>query len=221
MANKFFNAKKVLMSTLSVLIVVAAAAVLVSTLFLPVIQVSGDSMEPTLNNGDIILLVKTKRYSTGQLCCVAWQNKLLLKRVIGLPGDSIEFLRDVPLSKCLYVYEDLDLLHELALTMDPSLTEGLSTTFSSGRYYEFNPTGVDKGSGLRELAGRLGIDIADTIACGDSANDMAMIEAAGLGVVVSNATADAVAIADYQAKSSCDDGVFAEVLEKFIEPQHA
>jgi Cof subfamily protein (haloacid dehalogenase superfamily) len=138
-----------------------------------------------------------------------------------LPGDSIEFLRDVPLSKCLYVYEDLDLLHELALTMDPSLTEGLSTTFSSGRYYEFNPTGVDKGSGLRELAGRLGIDIADTIACGDSANDMAMIEAAGLGVVVSNATADAVAIADYQAKSSCDDGVFAEVLEKFIEPQHA
>ena len=86
--------KKVLMSTLSVLIVVAAAAVLVSTLFLPVIQVSGDSMEPTLNNGDIILLVKTKRYSTGQLCCVAWQNKLLLKRVIGLPGDSIDIDAD-------------------------------------------------------------------------------------------------------------------------------
>ncbi len=86
--------KKVLMSTLSVLIVVAAAAVLVSTLFLPVIQVSGDSMEPTLNNGDIILLVKTKHYSTGQLCCVAWQNKLLLKRVIGLPGDSINIDAD-------------------------------------------------------------------------------------------------------------------------------
>lgn len=136
-------------------------------------------------------------------------------------GDDIEFLRDVPLSKCLYVYENLDLLHELALTMDPALTEGLSTTFSSGRYYEFNPAGVDKGSGLRELAERLGIDIKDTIACGDSANDMAMIEAAGLGVVVSNATPDAVAIADYQAASSCDDGIFAEVLEKFIEPEHA
>lgn len=135
-------------------------------------------------------------------------------------GDSIEFLRDVPLSKCLYVYEDLDLLHELALTMDPALTEGLSTTFSSGRYYEFNPGGVDKGSGLRELASRLGIDIADTIACGDSANDMAMLEAAGVGVVVSNASADALAIADYRAKSSCDDGVFAEVLERFIEPEH-
>lgn len=86
--------RKVLTSTISVLVVVAAVAVLVSTLFLPVIQVSGDSMEPTLNSGDIILLVKTKRYSTGQLCCVAWQNKLLLKRVIGLPGDSIDIDAD-------------------------------------------------------------------------------------------------------------------------------
>ena len=45
-----------------------------------IIRVNGDSMEPTLNNGDIILLVKSKQYSTGQLCCVAWQNKLLLIR---------------------------------------------------------------------------------------------------------------------------------------------
>lgn len=135
--------------------------------------------------------------------------------------DDVEFLRDVPLSKCLYVYERLDLLHELALAMPPELTEGLSTTFSSGRYYEFNPAGVDKGSGLRELADRLGIDIADTIACGDSANDMAMLEVAGLGIAVSNATPDTVAVSDYQAQSSCQDGVFAEVLERFIEPQHA
>ena len=80
---------RMLRNTFAVLIVVAAIAVLVSTLFLPVIQVSGDSMKPTLNNEDIILLVKTKSFSTGELCCVSWQNKLLLKRVIGLPGDSI------------------------------------------------------------------------------------------------------------------------------------
>ena len=132
-------------------------------------------------------------------------------------GDSIEFLRDVPLAKCLYVYEDLDLLHELALAMDPSLTEGLSTTFSSGRYYEFNPSGVDKGAGLRALAELLGIPLEQTIACGDSANDMAMVEAAGVGVVVSNATPDIVAVADYVATSSNNDGVFAEVLREFIE----
>ena len=86
--------RKVLTSTISILIVVAAVAVLVSTLFIPVIQVSGDSMEPTLYNGDIILLVKSNHYSQGQLCCVAWQNKLLLKRVIGLPGDRIDIDAD-------------------------------------------------------------------------------------------------------------------------------
>ena len=82
--------KQILKSTVSALLVVAAAAVLISMIFMPVIQVSGDSMKPTLSNGDIILLVKTKHYSTGELCCVSWQNKLLLKRVIGLPGDNID-----------------------------------------------------------------------------------------------------------------------------------
>ncbi len=84
----------VLKSTAAVLIVVAAAAVLISTLFLPVIQVSGSSMEPALSNGDILLLLKTGKYETGELCCIAWQNKLLLKRVIGMPGDSISMDAD-------------------------------------------------------------------------------------------------------------------------------
>lgn len=82
--------KKTLRNTIAILVVVAAIAVLLSTLFLPVIQVSGDSMEPTLHNGDVIVLHKTKKFKSGQLCCVSWQNKLLLKRVIGLPGDYIK-----------------------------------------------------------------------------------------------------------------------------------
>ena len=85
---------KIVRSTLAVLTVVAAVSVLITMLFLPVIQVSGDSMEPTLSDGDIILLMKSKRYSPGELCCVSWQNKLLLKRVIGLPGDSISIDAD-------------------------------------------------------------------------------------------------------------------------------
>ena len=85
---------KLLGSTAAILVVVAAVAVLISTFFLPVIQVSGSSMEPTLSDGDVILLVKTKHFSTGELCCVSWQNKLLLKRVIGMPGDSINIDAD-------------------------------------------------------------------------------------------------------------------------------
>ena len=84
--KKFRNT---LASTVSILIVVAAVAVLVSTLFFPVVQVAGNSMEPTLKHGDILLLIKSDKVSYGDLCCVSWQNKTLLKRVIGLSGDTI------------------------------------------------------------------------------------------------------------------------------------
>lgn len=59
--------KKALASTIAALLVVAATAVLVATLFLPVLQVVGTSMEPTLYNGDIILLVKTRDFDTGEM----------------------------------------------------------------------------------------------------------------------------------------------------------
>mgnify|MGYP002523412677 FL=1 len=82
--------KRVLKSTIYALVVVAAAAVLLATPLLPVLQVSGDSMNPTLYNGDIILLVKSENMNTGDLCGFYWQNKLLLKRIIGKPGDVID-----------------------------------------------------------------------------------------------------------------------------------
>lgn len=80
---------RVLRSTIYALVVVAAVAVLLATLFLPVLQVSGDSMNPTLQDKDVIVLVKSDSLKTGDLCGFYWQNKLLLKRVIGLPGDII------------------------------------------------------------------------------------------------------------------------------------
>ena len=81
---------RTLRSTIYALLVVAAVAVLTATIFLPVLQVSGTSMEPKLADGDIILLLKNSNFSTGDICGLYWQNKLLLKRIIGGPGDIVD-----------------------------------------------------------------------------------------------------------------------------------
>ena len=81
--------RRLLRSTVNALIVVAAVAALVATLVLPVLQIAGTSMEPTLADGDIVLLVKTKEMETGDLCAFYYSNKILIKRVIGTPGDYI------------------------------------------------------------------------------------------------------------------------------------
>ena len=86
--QKAYN--KALSGTVYVLTFVAAVAVLIATLVLPVLQIEGTSMEPTLSNGDIVLLMKTTRFERGDLCAFTWNNKLLVKRVIALPGDWIE-----------------------------------------------------------------------------------------------------------------------------------
>ena len=85
---------KALRGTVSVLTYVAAVAALIATLVLPVLQIEGTSMEPTLVNGDIVLLTKTTAFGRGDICGFAWNNKILIKRVIGIPGDWIEIDTD-------------------------------------------------------------------------------------------------------------------------------
>lgn len=85
---------KALRGTISVLTYMAAVAALVATLVLPVLQIEGTSMEPTLVNGDIVLLVKTTDFHRGDICGFSWNNKILVKRVIGIPGDWIEIDTD-------------------------------------------------------------------------------------------------------------------------------
>lgn len=81
--------KQALRGTISVLVVVAAVAVLIATLFLPILQISGDSMSPTLEHDDIVVLLKTKKFERGDLIGFYYQGKILLKRVIALPEDEV------------------------------------------------------------------------------------------------------------------------------------
>lgn len=81
--------RQALRSTVSVLVVVAAVAVLITTLFLPILQISGDSMSPTLEHDEIVVLMKTKEFQQGDLIGFYYQGKILLKRIIALPEDEV------------------------------------------------------------------------------------------------------------------------------------
>lgn len=81
--------RRLLRSTVNALVVVAALAALIATLVLPVLEIAGTSMEPNLNDGDIVLLVKTEHLETGDLCAFYYSNKILIKRIIATPGDYL------------------------------------------------------------------------------------------------------------------------------------
>lgn len=86
--------RRLLRSTVNALIVVASVAALIATLILPVLQIAGTSMEPSLNDGDIVILVKTDRLETGDLCAFYYSNKILIKRIIATPGDYLWIEQD-------------------------------------------------------------------------------------------------------------------------------
>ena len=83
-----------LKSTVYTLVVVAAFAILVATLWMPVLQIYGSSMTPTLQEGQIVLSVKGSDFQQGDLVAFYIGNKLLVKRVIAGPADTINIAAD-------------------------------------------------------------------------------------------------------------------------------
>ena len=76
------------------LITVAAMAVLVATLWLPVLRIYGSSMTPTLQDGEIICTVKTSNFEPGDIISFYYNNKILVKRVIARPGEWVNIDED-------------------------------------------------------------------------------------------------------------------------------
>lgn len=82
--------RRVLNSTIYTLITVAAVAVLVATLLMPVLQIYGSSMSPTLSDGDIVLSLKTSDFKHGDVVAFYYNNKILVKRVIAVSGEWVD-----------------------------------------------------------------------------------------------------------------------------------
>ena len=81
--------RSVIRSTFYTLIVVAAIAVLVATLWMPVLQTYGDSMTPTLQDGQIIISLKSGDFECGDVVAFYYNNKILIKRMIAGPSDWV------------------------------------------------------------------------------------------------------------------------------------
>lgn len=101
---------QVLKSTIYTLITVAAAAILVATLFLPVLRIYGNSMTPTLTEGEIVVSVKSSDFKQGDIIAFYYNNKILVKRLIAGPGSWID------IDESGNVYVDGELLEEPYLT---------------------------------------------------------------------------------------------------------
>ena len=100
------NYKSTLLSTVSALVIEAAVAILVSMLALPVLQVVGESMTPSLSEGQIVLAPKGTSFQKGDVIAFYYNNKILIKRVIANAGEWVNidqdgnvFINDVPLDE--------------------------------------------------------------------------------------------------------------------------
>ena len=86
--------KKTFRNTIFILVVVSAFAVLVSSFFITVLKVTGDSMTPTFETGQIVIAQNSSTFETGDVIAFYYNNKVLIKRVIGSPGDWINIDED-------------------------------------------------------------------------------------------------------------------------------
>ncbi len=82
--------RRVMRNTVYALVTVAAAAVLVATLWMPVLQISGNSMTPTLSGGEVVVSLKGSSFQPGDIVAFYYDNKILVKRVIAGPGDWVD-----------------------------------------------------------------------------------------------------------------------------------
>ena len=108
------NYRSALRSTIYTLITVSAVAVLVAVLLLPVLRIYGSSMNPTLEEKDIVVSLKGSSFKTGDVVAFYYNNKILVKRVIANPGDWVDIDKD----GVVYVNNkalDEPYVHDLAL----------------------------------------------------------------------------------------------------------
>lgn len=129
---------------------------------------------------------------------------------------DITFLAKEPIMKVIFESADAKVREQIKAAVLAAVGNQVTATFSSNRYVEFNKQGVNKGAATLRLAQQLGIQASEVMAIGDNNNDIAMIEAAGLGIAVANAISTVKDIANLVTERTNNEGAIAEVLEQYV-----
>ena len=164
--------------------------------------------------GDIELFYYDDRtFMCEKLTDVVEEYCQVMKTTPRLVNDPTDY--DGELTKCLFSgpREKLEQVKKFAKEL---LGDQVNLFYSSETYMEFVISGVDKGSALEAAAKAAGVDLQDTIAIGDSDNDLPMILKAGLGVAMKNGEEHVKQAAAYITERTAEEHGVAEVLEKFI-----
>ena len=146
-----------------------------------------------------------------------------VRRYCQLIGMDFRVIRDVRQDlqeepvKCLVInYERKDGLLKIQEWIRQNMAQAVDCFFSCEQYLEVVPKGMNKGEAVKMLCEMMGVDLADAVSVGDAANDLTMIEAAGIGVAMANATDEVKAVANYiTSRDNNHDGI-AEVVERFF-----
>ena len=119
--------------------------------------------------------------------------------------------------KCLMIdYYDQTDLRAMQQWIRENMQQEADCFFSCNEYLEIVTKGMNKGNAVRRLCEMMGIDIANAVAVGDAANDLSMIQAAGIGIAMANGTEEVKAAANYVTERDNNHDGIAEVVEKFL-----
>ncbi len=131
---------------------------------------------------------------------------------------NLNFLKDeAAITKVIFEHLDAKVQAQIkAAVLKAVGANQVEATFSSSRYVEFNPAGVDKGRATLTLGAKLGIKPEEIMAIGDNSNDLSMIKAAGLGISVANGIPAVKEAAQVVTARTNNQGAIAEVLERYV-----
>lgn len=133
-------------------------------------------------------------------------------RVVNSLAQSLD---EPPVKVLLVGQEDRVALEEAKAWMAEYMSGRVESFYSSPIFLDIMPAGVNKGYGVRELCRHLGIPVELSVAAGDEANDIPMLEAAGVGAAMINAAPEVRTAADYVTTRDNNHSGVAEIVEKF------